>query len=93
MNISPYFSAPLRQRIYEGMTMRKLPTKTQIFISVLPISAVDTFQEPKQLKIFPPKKPVMQTLYMVTKRNRALTARFRVVKSIFQKKLDAVKMC
>ncbi len=30
MNISPYFSAPLRQRINEDMTMRKLATKTQI---------------------------------------------------------------
>jgi len=30
MNISPYFSAPLRQRINEDMTMHKLATKTQI---------------------------------------------------------------
>ena len=30
MNLSPYFSAPLRQRINEDMTMRKLATKTQI---------------------------------------------------------------
>jgi len=30
MNISPYFSTPLRQRINEDMTMRKLATKTQI---------------------------------------------------------------
>ena len=30
MNISQYFSAPLRQRINEDMTMRKLSTKTQI---------------------------------------------------------------
>lgn len=30
MNISQYFSAPLRQRINEDMTMRKLATKTQI---------------------------------------------------------------
>jgi len=30
MNISPYFSAPLRQRINEDMIMRKLATKTQI---------------------------------------------------------------
>ncbi len=30
MNISPYFSAHLRQRINEDMTMRKLATKTQI---------------------------------------------------------------
>jgi site-specific recombinase XerD len=30
MNIRPYFSAPLRQRINEDMTMRKLATKTQI---------------------------------------------------------------
>lgn len=30
MNISPYFSAPLHQRINEDMIMRKLATKTQI---------------------------------------------------------------
>jgi site-specific recombinase XerD len=30
MNISPYFSAPLRKRFNEDMTMRKLATKTQI---------------------------------------------------------------
>lgn len=30
MNINPYFSAPLLQRINEDMTMRKLATKTQI---------------------------------------------------------------
>jgi len=30
MNISPYFSTHLRQRINEDMTMRKLATKTQI---------------------------------------------------------------
>ena len=30
MNISPYFSVTLRQRINEDMTMRKLATKTQI---------------------------------------------------------------
>jgi len=30
MNISPYFSPPLRQRVNEDMAMRKLATKTQI---------------------------------------------------------------
>jgi hypothetical protein len=30
MNISQYFSAPLRQRMNEDMTMRKLAPKTQI---------------------------------------------------------------
>lgn len=30
MNISPYFSASLRQRVNEDMTMRKLAVKTQI---------------------------------------------------------------
>jgi hypothetical protein len=30
MNISPYFSAPLHQRINEDMILRKLATKTQI---------------------------------------------------------------
>ena len=30
MNISPYFSAPLRQRINEDIILRKLATNTQI---------------------------------------------------------------
>lgn len=69
------------------------PVAKGLGFTVLPKSAVDTFQEPQQLKIFTPKKPVMQTLYMVTKRNRVLPARFEVVKSILQKHLDAIKMC
>jgi len=69
------------------------PVAKGLGFTVLPKSAVDTFQEPKQLKIFSPKKPVMQTLYMVTKRNRALPARFEVVKSILQQQLHAEKLC
>jgi len=34
MNISPYFSASLRQRFNEDMIMRKLATKTQIAYTV-----------------------------------------------------------
>lgn len=69
------------------------PVVKGLGFTVLPKIAVDTFLEPKQLKIFSPKKPVMQTLHMVTKRNRALAARFEVVKTILQKQLDVVKMC
>ena len=67
------------------------PVAKGLGFTVLPKSAVDTFQEPQQLKIFSPKKPVMQTLYMVTKRNRVLPARFELVKSILRKHLDVVK--
>jgi DNA-binding transcriptional LysR family regulator len=69
------------------------PVAKGLGFTVLPKSAVDTFQEPQKLKIFSPKKPVMQTLYMVTKRNRTLPARFDVVKSVLRKQLDAVKVC
>jgi len=69
------------------------PVARGLGFTVLPKSAVDTFQAPKQLKVFSPKNPVMQTLYMITKRNRALPARFEVVKSILLEEFDAVKMC
>jgi len=67
------------------------PVAKGLGFTVLPKSAVDTFQEPKKLKVFPLTKPIMQTLYMVAKRNRALPARFEVVKSILRQNLGCLK--
>jgi DNA-binding transcriptional LysR family regulator len=64
------------------------PVAKGLGFTVLPKSAVDTFQEPQQLKIFNPKKPVIETLYMVKKRNRALPARLDTVNSILQAHFD-----
>jgi len=67
------------------------PVAKGLGFTVLPKSAVDTFQAPEKLQILSLKQPVMQTLYMVKKRNRALAARFEVVKSILKKHLGVVK--
>lgn len=64
------------------------PVAKGLGFTVLPKSAVDTFQEPQQLKIFNPKKPVIENLYMVKKRNRALPARFETLNSILQEHFD-----
>lgn len=66
------------------------PVAKGLGFTILPKSAVDTFGAPKKLKVFSPKKPVIQSLYMVKKRNRALPARFEIVKSVLQKQLDTV---
>lgn len=69
------------------------PVAKGLGFTVLPKSAVDTFQEPQHLKIFNPKNPVIETLYLVKKRNRVLPSRFEVVKSVLQKQMGAVRMC
>jgi DNA-binding transcriptional LysR family regulator len=66
------------------------PVAKGLGFTVLPKSAVDTFQTPEKLQILSLKQPVMQTLYMVKKRNRALPARFKVIKSALKKHLVAV---
>jgi len=68
------------------------PVAKGLGFTMLPKSAVDSFHEPKKLKIFSPKKPVMQTLYIVKKRNRALPARFEIVKSLLLKQLGTIKV-
>jgi DNA-binding transcriptional LysR family regulator len=68
------------------------PVAKGIGFTVLPKSAIDTFHAPQHLKIFNLKKPVIETLYMVKKRNRVLPSRFEVVKSILQQHLDTVKV-
>jgi DNA-binding transcriptional LysR family regulator len=64
------------------------PVAKGLGFTVLPKSAVDSFKEPRLLKIFKPQKPVIEILYMVKKRNRVLPARFEVVKSILQNHFD-----
>lgn len=67
------------------------PVAKGLGFTVLPKSAVDTFQTPERLQILSLKNPVMQTLYMVKKRNRALPARFEAIKLVLKQHLDAIK--
>jgi DNA-binding transcriptional LysR family regulator len=64
------------------------PVAKGLGFTVLPISAVDSFQEPQHLRVFSPKNPVIETLYMVKKKNRVLPARFEVVRSTLQKQME-----
>ncbi|SQD78717.1 LysR family transcriptional regulator [Moritella yayanosii] len=64
------------------------PVAKGLGFTVLPKSAVDSFHEPQNLQIFNPKKPVMESLYVVKKRNRALPARLDTVNSILQEHFD-----
>lgn len=68
------------------------PISKGIGFTVLPKSAVDSFKEPQLLKIFKDQKPVIETLYMVKKRNRVLPARFEIVTSILQANFDGFKI-
>jgi DNA-binding transcriptional LysR family regulator len=68
------------------------PVAKGLGFTVLPKSAVDTFQEPQKLTIFRPKNLVIDTLYMVKKKNRELPARFESVKAILQKQIGTVKL-
>jgi DNA-binding transcriptional LysR family regulator len=68
------------------------PVAKGLGFTVLPKSAVDTFNAPQQLKIFNLKKPVIETLYRVKKRNRVLPSRFDIVKLVLQKHLESEKV-
>jgi DNA-binding transcriptional LysR family regulator len=64
------------------------PIAKGLGFTVLPKSAVDTFKEPQRIKIFQPQKPVIETLYMVKKKNRVLPARFQAVKTTLKEHFD-----
>lgn len=60
------------------------PLAQGIGFTVLPKSAVDSFHSPELLKILQPQQPVMESLYLVSKRNRELPARYEVFNSIIR---------
>lgn len=66
------------------------PVAKGLGFTVLPKSAVDTFKQPHSIKIFQPQKPVIETLYMVKKKNRVLPARFETVTSTLQHHFDSL---
>lgn len=61
------------------------PVARGLGFSVLPQSAVDSFAEQHKLKVFEPKTKVIETCYLVNKRNRVLPARFTVIKESLRK--------
>lgn len=60
------------------------PVAKGLGFTILPKSVIDNFHTPKQLTIFTPPKPVLETLYLVKKRNRALPARFTTIKAVLK---------
>jgi integrase/recombinase XerD len=82
MNISPYFSAPLRQRFNDDMTMRKLATSTQIDYFRGLINSVNIYNIP--LKQPPKKSCVSFNFSWSITVNATLTA----LKFLFQVTLD-----
>ena len=52
--------------------------------TVLPKSAVDSFHSPERLKILKPNQPVMESLYLVSKKSRALPARYITFNTIIR---------
>ncbi|MDP5138668.1 LysR substrate-binding domain-containing protein, partial [Rheinheimera baltica] len=60
------------------------PIAQGIGFTVLPKSAVDSFPSPERLKVLKPKQPVMESLYLVCKKNRVLPARYDTFNSIIR---------
>ena len=52
--------------------------------TVLPKSAVNSFHSPELLTIIKPKKPVMESLYLVRKKNRILPKRYNALNTIIK---------
>jgi DNA-binding transcriptional LysR family regulator len=61
------------------------PLTQGIGFTVLPKSVVDSFHSPELLKILKPQQPVMESLYLICKKNRELPARYEAFNSIIRK--------
>lgn len=55
------------------------PVAKGLGFTVLPRSAVESFQPAQLLKVFKPNKPVIETLHIVKKKNRELPERYKVL--------------
>ncbi|NTS77996.1 LysR family transcriptional regulator [Catenovulum sp. SM1970] len=55
------------------------PVAKGVGFTVLPKSAVDCFDDHNAIQVFKPPQPVIETLYLVKKKNRTLAARFDMV--------------
>ncbi|GEK11343.1 hypothetical protein PPEP_b0758 [Pseudoalteromonas peptidolytica F12-50-A1] len=60
------------------------PIAQGVGFTVLPRSAVDGFHSPEHLQVLRPPQPVMESLYLVCKKNRALPARYHAFNTIIR---------
>jgi len=60
------------------------PVAKGLGFTILSKSVIDNFHTPQHITIFTPPKPVMETLYLVKKRNRTLPARFTTINTLLK---------
>lgn len=60
------------------------PISQGIGFTILPKSSINSFHRRERLKVLSPKHPVMESLYLVRKKNRALPARYNAFNSIIR---------
>ena len=60
------------------------PVAMGIGFTVLPKSAIDSFHNKEDLKLIRPETPVVETLYLVKKKNRTMPARFNTCNSVIE---------
>lgn len=65
-----------------------LPISQGIGFTVLPQSAVEMFAERHLLHVHTPPETVLETLYLVQKRNRQLPERYVMIKEVFKQSLQ-----
>ena len=61
-----------------------LPVSKGIGFTILPKSALDSFDGKEYLKVVKPQSHVIETLYLVKKKNRALPERFKVINRVIE---------
>ena len=61
------------------------PIATGIGFTVIPKSAVDSFSKANMVSVVKSQKPVLETLFLVRKKNRILPARFNIVNDLIKK--------
>ncbi|GHA40942.1 LysR family transcriptional regulator [Photobacterium aphoticum] len=66
-----------------------LPVAEGIGFTVLPQSAIHAFPRKEELAVHTPESPVVETLYLVTKRNRDLPARYQQIIHALEAKFAA----
>ncbi|MFM2587561.1 LysR family transcriptional regulator [Vibrio sp. TBV020] len=66
-----------------------LPVAKGHGFTILPKSALDTFPLRDDIAIYQPKREVIETLYLLTKRHRQLPARFETVKEVIREQLSS----
>ena len=60
------------------------PIAKGIGFTIIPKSALDSSSKHKYIKVVQPQKPVIETLYLVKKKNRHLPARFTTFNSVIE---------